>query len=137
MQRVAILGLGIMGGGMAANWLAKGFEEFVLRQDVDDFAAGPDDLDRPIVGGRGPELQFDPPVALTFRREGVRLLGADFDPVDQQRVALYPLGVGEGGDGGDDEQREDDGGRVSLPAGHCPRRRLPTRWPRPKPPRLR
>ena len=25
MQRVAILGLGIMGGGMAANWLAKGF----------------------------------------------------------------------------------------------------------------
>jgi 3-hydroxyisobutyrate dehydrogenase len=26
MQRVAILGLGIMGGGMAANWLAKGFE---------------------------------------------------------------------------------------------------------------
>ena len=26
MQRVAILGLGIMGAGMAANWLAKGFE---------------------------------------------------------------------------------------------------------------
>jgi 3-hydroxyisobutyrate dehydrogenase len=26
MQRVAILGLGIMGGGMAANWLTKGFE---------------------------------------------------------------------------------------------------------------
>ncbi len=26
MQRVAILGLGVMGGGMAANWLAKGFE---------------------------------------------------------------------------------------------------------------
>jgi 3-hydroxyisobutyrate dehydrogenase len=26
MQRVAILGLGIMGGGMAANWLARGFE---------------------------------------------------------------------------------------------------------------
>ncbi len=26
MQHVAILGLGIMGGGMAANWLAKGFE---------------------------------------------------------------------------------------------------------------
>jgi 3-hydroxyisobutyrate dehydrogenase len=26
MQRVTILGLGIMGGGMAANWLAKGFE---------------------------------------------------------------------------------------------------------------
>jgi 3-hydroxyisobutyrate dehydrogenase len=26
MQRVAILGLGIMGGGMAANWLSKGFE---------------------------------------------------------------------------------------------------------------
>jgi 3-hydroxyisobutyrate dehydrogenase len=26
MQRVAILGLGIMGSGMAANWLAKGFE---------------------------------------------------------------------------------------------------------------
>jgi 3-hydroxyisobutyrate dehydrogenase len=26
MQRVAILGLGIMRGGMAANWLAKGFE---------------------------------------------------------------------------------------------------------------
>jgi 3-hydroxyisobutyrate dehydrogenase len=26
MQRVAILGLGIMGGDMAANWLAKGFE---------------------------------------------------------------------------------------------------------------
>jgi 3-hydroxyisobutyrate dehydrogenase len=25
MQRVAILGLGIMGGGMAANWLSKGF----------------------------------------------------------------------------------------------------------------
>ena len=25
MQRVAILGLGVMGGGMAANWLAKGF----------------------------------------------------------------------------------------------------------------
>src|ERR1700748_218558 len=25
MQRVAILGLGIMGGGMAAHWLAKGF----------------------------------------------------------------------------------------------------------------
>jgi 3-hydroxyisobutyrate dehydrogenase len=25
MQRVAILGVGIMGGGMAANWLAKGF----------------------------------------------------------------------------------------------------------------
>ena len=26
MQRVAILGLGVMGAGMAANWLAKGFE---------------------------------------------------------------------------------------------------------------
>jgi 3-hydroxyisobutyrate dehydrogenase len=26
MQRVAILGLGVMGGGMALNWLAKGFE---------------------------------------------------------------------------------------------------------------
>jgi 3-hydroxyisobutyrate dehydrogenase len=26
MQRVALLGLGIMGAGMAANWLAKGFE---------------------------------------------------------------------------------------------------------------
>jgi 3-hydroxyisobutyrate dehydrogenase len=26
MQRIAILGLGVMGGGMAANWLAKGFE---------------------------------------------------------------------------------------------------------------
>lgn len=26
MQRVAILGLGIMGAGMAANWLARGFE---------------------------------------------------------------------------------------------------------------
>src|ERR1700759_3189823 len=26
MQRVAILGLGIMGGGMAANWLSKDFE---------------------------------------------------------------------------------------------------------------
>src|ERR1700691_779980 len=26
MQRIAILGLGIMGGGTAANWLAKGFE---------------------------------------------------------------------------------------------------------------
>jgi 3-hydroxyisobutyrate dehydrogenase len=26
MQRVAILGLGVMGGGMAANWLVKGFE---------------------------------------------------------------------------------------------------------------
>ena len=25
MQRVAILGLGIMGGGMAANWLSKDF----------------------------------------------------------------------------------------------------------------
>ncbi|HEX9168348.1 MAG TPA: NAD(P)-dependent oxidoreductase [Roseiarcus sp.] len=25
MQRVALLGLGVMGGGMAANWLAKGF----------------------------------------------------------------------------------------------------------------
>jgi 3-hydroxyisobutyrate dehydrogenase len=29
MQRVAILGLGVMGGGMAANWLAKGFEASV------------------------------------------------------------------------------------------------------------
>src|SRR5262249_11938577 len=26
MQRVAVLGLGIMGAGMAANWLAKGFK---------------------------------------------------------------------------------------------------------------
>jgi 3-hydroxyisobutyrate dehydrogenase len=26
MQRVALLGLGVMGAGMAANWLAKGFE---------------------------------------------------------------------------------------------------------------
>ena len=26
MQRVALLGLGTMGAGMAANWLAKGFE---------------------------------------------------------------------------------------------------------------
>src|SRR5579871_5215165 len=26
MQRVAILGLGVMGGGMASNWLAKGFD---------------------------------------------------------------------------------------------------------------
>jgi 3-hydroxyisobutyrate dehydrogenase len=26
MQRVALLGLGTMGGGMAANWLAKGFQ---------------------------------------------------------------------------------------------------------------
>ncbi len=26
MQRVAILGLGVMGAGMASNWLAKGFE---------------------------------------------------------------------------------------------------------------
>ena len=25
MQRVALLGTGIMGAGMAANWLAKGF----------------------------------------------------------------------------------------------------------------
>jgi phosphoglycerate dehydrogenase-like enzyme len=25
MQRVAIIGLGVMGSGMAANWLAKGF----------------------------------------------------------------------------------------------------------------
>ena len=26
MQRVALLGLGVMGAGMASNWLAKGFE---------------------------------------------------------------------------------------------------------------
>ena len=30
MQRVAILGLGVMGAGMAANWLAKGFEALGL-----------------------------------------------------------------------------------------------------------
>ena len=34
MQRVAILGLGIMGGGMAANWLAKGFEVSVWNRTV-------------------------------------------------------------------------------------------------------
>ena len=32
MQRVALLGLGVMGAGMAANWLAKGFELSVFNR---------------------------------------------------------------------------------------------------------
>ena len=39
MQRVAILGLGIMGGGMAANWLAKGFEVSVWNRTAAKAAA--------------------------------------------------------------------------------------------------
>jgi hypothetical protein len=31
-------------------------------------------------------------------------------PTRSRRVALHPLRVGEGGERGDDEQREDDGG---------------------------
>ena len=32
MQRVAIIGLGTMGAGMAANWFAKGFEVSVYNR---------------------------------------------------------------------------------------------------------
>ena len=32
MQRVAMIGLGTMGAGMAANWLAKGFEVAVYNR---------------------------------------------------------------------------------------------------------
>jgi 3-hydroxyisobutyrate dehydrogenase len=43
MQRVAIIGLGVMGAGMAANWLAKGFQVSVYnrtRAKAEPLAAG-------------------------------------------------------------------------------------------------
>ena len=57
MQRVALLGLGTMGAGMAANWLAKGFGLTVWNRTrartqalADKGARSRDDAAR---GGRG------------------------------------------------------------------------------------
>src|SRR6202161_4883693 len=60
MQRVAILGLGIMGGGMAANWLAKGFEVAVWNRTAVKAQA---------LAGKGAKVAATP-------REGAT--GADF-----------------------------------------------------------
>ena len=60
MQRVAILGLGIMGGGMAANWLAKGFEVTVWNRTAAKAQA---------LAGKGAKVAASPREAAT---------GADF-----------------------------------------------------------
>jgi 3-hydroxyisobutyrate dehydrogenase len=60
MQRVAILGLGIMGGGMAANWLAKGFEVAVWNRTASKAQA---------LAGKGAKVAATPREAAT---------GADF-----------------------------------------------------------
>jgi 3-hydroxyisobutyrate dehydrogenase len=60
MQRVAILGLGIMGGGMAANWLAKGFEVSVWNRTAAKAQA---------LAGKGAKVAATPREAAT---------GADF-----------------------------------------------------------
>jgi 3-hydroxyisobutyrate dehydrogenase len=60
MQRVAILGLGIMGGGMAANWLAKGFEVTVWNRTA---------AKAQTLGGKGARVAATPREAAT---------GADF-----------------------------------------------------------
>jgi 3-hydroxyisobutyrate dehydrogenase len=60
MQRVAILGLGIMGGGMAANWLAKGFEVSVWNRTAAKAQA---------LAGKGAKVAATPRQAAT---------GADF-----------------------------------------------------------
>jgi 3-hydroxyisobutyrate dehydrogenase len=60
MQRVAILGLGIMGGGMAANWLAKGFEVAVWNRTTAKAEA---------LAGKGAKVAATPREAAT---------GADF-----------------------------------------------------------
>jgi 3-hydroxyisobutyrate dehydrogenase len=60
MQRVAILGLGIMGGGMAANWLAKGFEVAVWNRTASKAQA---------LTGKGAKVAATPREAAT---------GADF-----------------------------------------------------------
>jgi 3-hydroxyisobutyrate dehydrogenase len=60
MQRVAILGLGIMGGGMAANWLAKGFGVAVWNRTAAKAQA---------LAGKGAKVAMTPREAAT---------GADF-----------------------------------------------------------
>ncbi len=60
MQRIAILGLGIMGGGMAANWLAKGFEVSVWNRTASKAEA---------LAGKGAKVAATPREAAT---------GADF-----------------------------------------------------------
>ena len=56
MQRIAILGLGIMGGGMAANWLAKGFEVAVWNRTASKAQA---------LAGKGAKVAATPREAAT------------------------------------------------------------------------
>ena len=75
-----------------------------------------DDLDRRVVGLG--DAEADPhavEAAVAVRGEGAAGRVAERHPVEDQRVALEPLGPGEGGDGCEDEQREDDA-RRRLPA---------------------
>ena len=114
---------------------AVALEEAVAGEGDDDLAAGPD---RPApwrrrTGWSRKRIRDPVVAAVAVRREArtgaSRAARADEgDPVDDQRVALQPLRLGEGGDGGDDEQREDDGAAgVNPPPRHCPRRRSPRR----------
>jgi 3-hydroxyisobutyrate dehydrogenase len=88
MQRVAILGLGIMGGGMAANWLAKGFEVSVWNRTAAKAQA---------LAGKGAKLAASP-------RDAAQ--GADFifamvsDDDASRSVWLGPNGALAGAKGG-------------------------------------
>ena len=93
-------------------------EEAVAGEGDDEPPARLDDLDGGVVGLGDPEADPHSVVAAVAvggeagdRVARVQHRGADEgDPVEDQRVALQPLRPGEGGDRGEDEQREDEGG---------------------------
>ena len=90
---------------------AVALEEAVAGEGDDQLAARLDDLDDRVVGLGDPEADPDAveaAVAVGGEARGSGRRSPKRDPVEDQRVALQPLRPGEGGDGGEDEQREDD-----------------------------